>query len=228
MRTCKICGEITGHEEVVVTNTQRASKLPLQVAVFSDYICPFCYVGSTRLERLRDEFDLTVDWRSMEIHPDNPLQVRPVEELGYPPERWQKMMAVLHQMAREEGLHIVKRTFTTNSHKALLLAEAAKEEGEDVFYRLHNRLFEAYLSEGQNIGDVDVLRTLAYEVDLPAEAVERAWQEQRYEMRLKQTLAAAARLGVTGTPTFVFERRVLVGAVPTSMLQEAARQSSGI
>ncbi len=197
-------------------------KPELLVTVFSDYICPFCYVGSARLHSLRKDFRLRVNWALMEIHPDNPTTGRPVEELGYPPEQWRQMMANLEQMAAEEGLVIAERTFTTNSHKSLLLAEAAKEVGSEVFYELHDRLFEAYLGEGQNIGDEDVLRMLAREANVPDDTVASAWNEQRHEQRLQANLAMAGQLGITGTPAFVFGKRTLMGAVPTSILRDAA------
>lgn len=197
-------------------------KPELLVTVFSDYICPFCYVGSARLHSLQKDFRLRVNWAFMEIHPDNPTTGRPVEELGYPPEQWRQMMANVKQMAIEEGLIIAERTFTTNSHKALLLAEAAKEVSSEVFYRLHDRLFEVYLGEGQNIGDEDILRLLAREVNIPADTVARAWEEQRYEQRLRSNLAMASELGITGVPAFVFGKRTLMGAVPTGVLRDAA------
>ena len=199
-----------------------ADKPELLVTVFSDYICPFCYIGSARLRSLQREFDMRVNWAFMEIHPDNPTSGRPVEELGYPPEQWRQMMANLKQMAIEEDLVIAERSFTTNSHKALLLAEATKEIGSNVFYRLHDRLFEAYLAEGQNIGDENVLRMLARETNVPEDTVARAWQAQRYEQRLQSNLAMAGQLGITGTPAFVFGKRALMGAVPTTVLRDAA------
>lgn len=197
-------------------------KPQVSVTVFSDYICPFCYVGSARLLNLRTDFSLRINWAFMEIHPDNPTTGRPVEELGYPPQQWQQMMANLKQMVIEENLPIVERTFTTNSHKALLLAEAAKEVSSQVFYHLHDRLFEAYLGEGQNIGDENVLRTLAQETGVPNDTVARAWKEQRYEERLQSNLAIAGQAGITGTPAFVFGNRALMGAVPTTVLRDAA------
>jgi predicted DsbA family dithiol-disulfide isomerase len=199
-----------------------ADKPELLVTVFSDYICPFCYVGSARLRSLQKEFDMRVNWAFMEIHPDNPPTGRPVEELGYPPEQWRQMMTNLKQMAIEEGLLIAERTFTTNSHKALLLAEAAKEVSTKVFYRLHDRLFEAYLGEGQNIGDENVLRMLARQANVPEHTVAYAWQDERYEQRLQSNLAMAGQLGITGTPAFVFGKRALMGAVPTTVLRNAA------
>lgn len=197
----------------------------LRVTVFSDYICPFCYIGFSRLERLRDEFDLKVNWCLVEIHPETPVEGRPVAELGYPPEQWNRMMAELGTMAGDEGLAMRPHTRTANSRKALLLAEAAKTEGAGIFYRLHRRLFERCFSEGENIGDERVLRVLAGEAGVSPECVERAWQDPRYPVRLQHYLRAARELGVTGTPAFFFDTRMLVGALPTERLRQAARES---
>ncbi len=87
---------------------------------------------------------------------------------------------------------------------------------------MHDRLFEAYLGEGQNIGDENVLRMLASEANVPEDTIARAWQEPRYEQRLQSNLAVAGQLGITGIPAFVFGKRALMGAVPTTVLRDAA------
>lgn len=202
--------------------------MSIQVTVFSDYICPFCYVGSHRLLGLAGEFDLDILWANIEIHPDNPPEGRPVEELGYPPEQWHRMMSALERMAEDEGLPIVERTFTTNSRRALLLAEAAKEAGEDVFARVHERLFRAYFGERRNIGDSDVLIALAEECGMSEAQTGAAWTETRYTERLRDHQEAASRLGVTGTPTFVIaSQQILVGAVDTDDLRRALAEAAG-
>lgn len=196
---------------------------PLRVTVFSDYICPFCYIGFLRLERLRADYDLRVNWCLIEIHPDNPPEGRAVAELGYSEEDWSAMMGSLGEMACEEGVTISPHTRTTNSRRALLLAEAAKEEGAEVFYALHRRLFEVYLGAGRNIADPDLLRTLAAEAGAAPGLAERAWSEPRYADRLQRNLAAAVELGVTGTPTFFIGERRLTGALPVEALRHVAR-----
>ncbi|MGH8752229.1 MAG: DsbA family oxidoreductase [Burkholderiales bacterium] len=198
------------------------SKPKLSVTVYSDYICPFCYVGDARLARLQDEFDLQADWRGLEIHPDNPPQGRPLSELGYPPALWRQMMDNLDQMAREEGLHFAERTFTTNSHQALLLAEAAKDASAQQFAALHQRLFAAYFVERQNIGQPEVLRAIAVEAGLAEALVQRAWSDARYEERLRQNWRDASRLGISGTPAFIIGEEIISGAAPVAMLREAA------
>ena len=198
----------------------------LEAIVFSDYICPFCYIGYLRLETLRDEFDVRVDWRFLEIHPDNPPEGRPLSELGYPADHWQMLMQNLARMAEEEGVKLAERRFTTNSRRALKLAEATKEADPGVFHRLNERLYEAYFLEQQNIGDPAVLRRLAEQAGVLPELVESAWTEPRFTRVLEQNLRDAARLGINGTPAFLFGEQVIAGAVPVSTLRQLARIAS--
>jgi len=196
----------------------------LLATVFSDYICPFCYVGDVRLERLREHFDLKINWCFLEIHPDTPAGGMPVQQLGYADDLWRQMMDNLKVMGAAEGIRFREHDFTTNSHRALLLAEAAKEAGAAVFYRLHRRLFAGYFTEGLNIGDATVLRALAAECGVSASTVERAWQEEHYEQQLQRYLAGAHELGVRATPTIFFGRENrLNGALPFETFLQAAR-----
>ena len=187
----------------------------LLATVFSDYICPFCYIGDLRLERLREHYDLKINWCLVEIHPETPPGGKPVSELGYGKTQWQQMMANLGRLADEEGVSLAEHEFTTNSRKALLLAEAAKSAGSEVFHVLHRRLFEAFFVDGLNIGDEVVLGTLAAECGVQADLVQRAWTDECYTEKLQQNLAAAAHYGVKATPTIFFdEQHRLDGALP--------------
>ncbi len=201
------------------------AKPELPVAVFSDYICPFCYIGERRLARLAQHYDLKVDWRFLEIHPDTPSEGMPLSELGYPPDQWRQMMENLSRMAGEENLPMADREFTTNSRKALLLAEAAKEEGAEVFQSLNGRLFAAFFAEGRNIGDDAVLRRIAEEAGVPPAVADRAWSDPVYGERLRANQTEASRLGIRGVPTFLIGKRILVGAVSAETLLSAAREA---
>jgi predicted DsbA family dithiol-disulfide isomerase len=199
-------------------------KPALLATVISDYICPFCYIGDLRLDRLREHFDLRINWVMVEIHPETPPEGMPIDELGYSSERWQQMMENLQQLAGEEGIKLPVQTLNANSHKALLLAEAAKEAGAETFYRLHRRLFEAYFLEDRNIGDELVLSELAAACAVPDDVVERAWSEPQYEQKLQNNLATAGKHNVRATPTVFFsEQHRLDGALPYERFLEAAR-----
>lgn len=201
------------------------AKPELKVSVFSDYICPFCYIGSRRLLRLDADFDLKVNWCGLEIHPETPAAGMPIAELGYPSEQWSRMMAVLEEMATAEGIDFSSHDFTTNSRKALLLSEAAKQGGREQFYALHERLFSAFFTQKQNIGDEPVLRALARESGVGDEIVESAWRDPRHETRLKLNLQWAVALGVNSTPSYVIGTDVLIGAVPLEDLRAAAEKA---
>lgn len=195
----------------------------LKVTVFSDYICPYCYLGWLRLEKLRSDFDLRVNWCMTEIHADNPPEGRPPTELGYSSAQWQRMTTELDVLAAEEGVRFGGLHCTTNSHRALLLAEAAKEEGAQAFYALHRRLFEVYLCEERNLADEAVLRELVTALGIDAGLPDRAWRDSRYEQRLRDYALTARELGVDSTPTFYFDHRPLRGLQATETLFAAAR-----
>lgn len=200
-----------------------SDKPVLLATVFTDYICPFCYVGDVRLDRLRADYDLKVNWCFVEIHPETPSDGMKVEALGYSNPRWQQMMDNLKTLAAEEDIVFRTHDFTTNSHKSLLLAEAAKEEGGEVFYQLHRRLFEAFFTDGENIGDEAVLRKIAAETGVQEATVQRAWDDSRYEERLKKNMGVAHELGVRATPTIFFgEEQRLDGTLPFAAFQKAA------
>ena len=184
-------------------------------------------MGERRLARLDDEFDVRVERRFLEIHPETPAEGRPVSELGYPPEQWARMMENLERMGKAEGIVFSERTFTTNSHKALLLAEAAKKEGSVVFEAFNEGLFRSYFTEGRNIGDPRVLREVAQAAGIPAGRLEQAWSDAAYEERLARDHTAAAGTGITAVPTFIVDGRwIIEGAVPVEMLREAAKKIS--
>lgn len=197
----------------------------IKITMFSDYICPFCYIGDRRLERLGERYDLKIERRFLEIHPDTPPGGVSVSELGYPPEQWRQMMANLSRMANEEKITLAERKITTNSHKALLLAEAAQKEAADVFESLNEKLFAAFFGEGRNIGDDEVLRSLAQEAEVSPEIVLRAWSEPAYEKSLRANQAIAGQLGITGVPAYLIGNRIVMGAVPMETLLAAAREA---
>jgi len=135
------------------------------------------------------------------------------------------MMENLERMGRPEGIVFSERSFTTNSHKALLLAAAAMEEGTEVFQALNEGLFRAYFTEGRNIGDTRVLLDLAQAAGVPAGRREEAWSDPAYEKRLARDREAAVRIGITGIHTIIVNGRwIIEGAVPLEMLREAANR----
>jgi predicted DsbA family dithiol-disulfide isomerase len=196
-----------------------------KIAVLSDYICPFCYIGYLRLEKLREHYALAVNWVMVEIHPESPAEGKPLAELGYSSDKLDRMLGDLGELARSEGIQLAPQTYTTNSHDALLLAQASKQQGAELFYCLHRRLFEAYFIAGENIGDRAVLRRLADECGVSAATIETAWNDPALETLLQNNLQAAVNSGATATPTYFIGEQRLTGAVSVDALKAAAQAS---
>lgn len=196
----------------------------LKITVYSDYICPFCYLGHHRLQRLRDSYDIKINWCFLEIHPETSAAGEALDSLDYPSETWQKMMASLERIADEEKIPLGKLSFITNSKDALLLSEAAKQCGPEVFYRLHEKLFSAYFVDGRNIGDRQVLKEIAESCGIDENTADSAWTEMKYRQRLLDNFNSARRYGIQSVPSFIFGDRVLTGVVAEKTFRDAARQ----
>lgn len=194
----------------------------LHVTVYSDYICPFCYVGHHRLQRLRDEYDLKINWCFLEIHPETSADGEPINSLDYPSEQWQKMLENLERIAQEENIPLSKLSFITNSRDALLLSEAAKQCGRETFYDLHEKLFSAYFVAGENIGDRNILKKIARASGVDNKIIDSSWIDSSIKNRLVNNFNTARTHNIQSVPSFVFGDRVLTGVVAESTLREAA------
>ena len=186
--------------------------MALKIVMFSDYICPFCYVGFETMRRLKCEFDFQLEWRGFQIHPDWPAEGIPIDkalEAINPVSRvalWKRISA----MAEAVGFWMKPPTVLTNSRAALAATEFARESGRDE--ALEERIYRAYFNEGVNIGDADTVARLAAEAGLDSGEVADAIKSPRYEMRLKNNSLAAHQRGVSGVPTFFIGEFPLVGA----------------
>ncbi len=206
-------------------------KPELKISILSDYICPFCFFGNLRLDTLREHYDLKINWCFIEIHPETPSTGQSVKLLNYDDAEWDGMMQSLQQLAIAEQVKLNPQTMTTNSRKALLLAEACKPLGADVFYPLHNRIFHAYFVEGQNIGDEGVLRDIARQHTIPENIVNEAWSDPHASGpadsvpdRLLPYLQYAGYLNASSVPTLVIGEKTYNGVLSRKRLLELAQE----
>lgn len=213
--------------------TPSDKKPELKLSVLSDYICPFCYIGHLRLESLREHYDLKVNWCFIEIHPETPASGQSVKQLDYSQASWDQMMQNLHSLAAEEDVTLCEQTITSNSRKALLLSEACKPLGADVFYPLHHALFEACFVEGRNIGDEAVLRDIARTHGIPENIIRQAWSDpcsdgpaNSVPASLLPYLQYAGAIQAKSVPTFIIGEQLLPGVVSRDTLLEAARSTT--
>lgn len=113
-----------------------------KVTVFSDYICPFCFIGKQRVDRLSKEYDIEVDWKGIEIHPETPEGGATLQDLNFSESYIEMAMNSVKQLARDADLDIDVPSIIANSKAALEIAEYAKEKGK--FDEYHDGIFKAY------------------------------------------------------------------------------------
>ncbi len=193
--------------------------MSVRVEVFSDYTCPWCYVGWARFEKamrqLPDGVVADVQWRPFEIHPEVPMEGMPFEDLGYPADRWASMQEALRASAAAEGLIVENRPKVSNTHRALMAGAWAQADLPDLFPAFHERIFVGYFDEGRDLGDVQVIDSLAASVGIQVNQMHAALDQGGWEAALYDTAADARKMGITGTPTFVFNRSFAIyGAQP--------------
>jgi len=95
------------------------SEKKLKVTVFSDYICPFCYIGFYRIEQLKENYDLEIEWRPFEIHPETPKEGAELNSLNFPKEYLDMMIANIKRLADDIGISLKFTEKLPNSRLAL-------------------------------------------------------------------------------------------------------------
>ena len=207
-------------------------KPELKISILSDYICPFCFIGNLRLNCLREKYDLKVNWCFIEIHPDTPTMGQSVKMLNYSDDNWNSLMQNLQTLAKEESINLCEQTVICNSLKALLLSEACKSLGAEVFYPVHEQLFSDYFLEGKNIGDEAILRNIARQHNIPEQFIDEALSvphangpADSVPAALLPYLQYAGAIQATSVPCFIIGGRRLSGVVTREKLLQTASLS---
>jgi predicted DsbA family dithiol-disulfide isomerase len=207
----------------------------LTVDIWSDVVCPWCYIGKRRFEAALAQFehrdDVTVLWHSFELDPDAPpiAEGRSAERLaakyGMTVEEAARRQAEITTLAAQDGLtYDLAESRGGNTFDAHRIIHLAAEHG--LGNAAMERLMQAYFSEREAIGDPDTLQRLAVEAGLPAEEVREVLEGERYADAVRADERAATQIGVRGVPFFVLGRKYGVsGAQPAEVLLQALQQA---
>jgi predicted DsbA family dithiol-disulfide isomerase len=206
----------------------------MDVEIWSDIACPWCYVGKRRFEAALGQFEhadeVTVTWRSFELDPEAPLEregegaARLAEKYGMTVEQARQSQAQLADVAAGEGIEmrfdIQRQGLTFDGHRVIHLAG---EHGlQDA---MKERLLLAYFTEGELVGDGDTLTRLATEVGLDADEVTEMLASDRFADAVRTDELTAGQLGISAVPTFVVDRAMgASGAHPAEQLLGLLRQ----
>lgn len=202
----------------------------MKVEIWSDIVCPFCYIGKRKFENALQNFPqkdtVEIVWRSFQLDPDlKPVPGQSVDAYlaqrkGVSLAEGKQMNDYMADMAKEVGLHydfdkaIINNTL--DAHRLLHLAKKYGKQNE-----LKEVLFAAYYTEGKNVGDLDTLVKLGESVGLNGDEIRNTLQGDAYRDEVTQDQYEAQQVGARGVPFFVFNNQYAVsGAQPSEVFQQ--------
>lgn len=191
----------------------------MKIEIWSDIMCPYCYIGKRRLESALQEFDhsedIQIQWKSFQLQPDaetNPDMnvVRHLSEVkGWPIEQAEQMTKHVTDMAAEEGLEfnfdtaVVANSF--KAHRFIHFAQTKDKGGE-----AKEALLRAYFTEGKNMDDNDTLIAMAKELEIDADKTRQVLESDKFSNSVKQDVISAQNMNIHGVPFFLFNRKYAV------------------
>jgi predicted DsbA family dithiol-disulfide isomerase len=211
----------------------------MTVEVWSDIMCPFCYIGKRNYESALKQFEgsenIEIQWKSFQLDPTIPEQNDGkqniyeylAERKGMSYEHSVKMHENVVEIAKRAGLtYNFDKAIVANSFSAHKMIQLAKTKG--LGDEAEERLFYAYFTEGKNFGDTETLVQLGTEIGLDEADIRAAVSSEEYAQKVKADIEEARSLGVGGVPFFVFDRKYAIsGAQPPEAFLQTLDKSFG-
>jgi len=207
----------------------------MKIEIWSDVVCPFCYIGKKKLEKALAKFPqkeaIEIEWKSFQLNPD--LKTNPsistleylAESKGWSLEQAREISSQVVGMAESEGLTFNFENAvvanTKNAHRMIHLAKAAGKGGV-----MKERLLKAYFTEGLNIDDSKTLISLGKEIGLEEGSIKKLLESNQYEDAVDQDIYESRLVGVKGVPFFVLDRKFgISGAQPDEVFTQTLEKA---
>ena len=208
----------------------------MNVEIWSDVVCPWCYIGKRRFEAALARFEaadtVEITWRSFQLNPDYRVGIREphdthlAHKLGATAAQVAQLNERVVALAAAEGLEYHFETYVTvNTFDAHRVTHLARALGLGL--PIHERLLRAQLVEGEILDDPDTLVRLAAEVGVPEAETRRVLGTDAYAAEVEADIREAHAIGVNGVPFFVLDRRYgISGAQPAELFLQAMTQAA--
>ena len=207
----------------------------MKVEIWSDIMCPFCYIGKRRFEEALRQFphkeDIEVTWKSFQLNPamktdpGKSINQYLAETKGWTVEQAKQVNEQVTRMAAEAGLHYdFDKAIVANSFDAHRLIQLAKANGKGD--EMEERLFSAYFTEGKDTSDHETLTQLGAEIGLNAADIQKMLTSNEYAEHVEMDIYESRQIGVRGVPYFVLnDRYAVTGAQPSETFHGALTQA---
>ncbi len=196
--------------------------MKLQIKMYSDYICPFCYLGEAIIEKLKNRFDIEMQHIGIEIHPETPEEgVNLIGRICGIDEMYENLKC----RGKEYGLTFCDIKLLSNSRKALIIGEYARKIGKNSEFT--HEIFKAYFEGCLDIGKETVILEISKKVGLSMNEVEDCLKNPLYQNSFVSNCAEARKLDISGVPTFIVNDQYrITGAQPEETFVELFEQVS--
>jgi|SRR5690554_5081751 len=207
----------------------------MKIEIWSDFSCPFCYIGKTVFESVLSEFEhkdnIEVIYKSYQLNPNAPFETNEDSYTvfsnlkGVSLNQTKEMFMQTTVRAKEVGLNFnYDQMQMTNTLKAHRLAKWARTLGKEA--EVSDKLFEAYFTKGLNLHDDQTLLDIVKSLDLDQNIAKGVLTSNQFNDVVKKELNEAVQIGVRGVPFFVLDRKYAVsGAQPKAMFKQALAQA---
>jgi predicted DsbA family dithiol-disulfide isomerase len=192
----------------------------VQLEVWSDFVCPFCYYAANALNLLKETHDVKVEWHSFELRPEG--SVIPDWYL----ERIQQSRPRIQEMMWDTfGIQLNIGPFGISTRKALIGGKVAAGQGKVIEEGYHRAVLDAYWLEARDISDLSVLADIAEKAGMQPDAFLSALDDPAYDDEVSLDIELARRIGISGVPAHVFEKHYyLPGAQSLDVLKEVVEK----
>ncbi|SKB77888.1 Predicted dithiol-disulfide isomerase, DsbA family [Sphingobacterium nematocida] len=202
----------------------------MKIEIWSDIMCPFCYIGKRKLEKsletLPNKDRIEIEWKSYQLNPD--LQTDTTISIndylakhkGMSIEQARQLNKQVTEMAAIEGLEYnMDKSVVANSFRAHMFAHYAKKQGKQL--EAEELLFQSYFTDGKNVDDLETLKELAIKLELDKDDMAAALERGDFEDEVKMDIHEARQIGVKGVPFFVYDRKYAIsGAQPQELFEQ--------
>ena len=193
----------------------------LKLTIYSDYVCPWCYVGQGAVQKLSQNYPLDVTWMPFYLRPDTPPEG--MELPAHVKAHMKGMQTHLVQMANAAGLRMIFPDRIPNTRLAHEATEYARQKGKA--NEFHQTVFDCYYGQGEDISRWEVLQQAAKEVGLDADEMREQVEQGKFTVLVSEQVRQSAELGIDGVPTYILnDRYAIVGAQPYEVFEQALKQ----
>ena len=190
-----------------------------KLEVFTDYVCPWCYLGDSRIKKIKNEFRVDIQLIHFPLHPETPTEGRTLIELfGSNQEDIDQKNERMKELMILENLPYKNRTHTYNSRLAQEIGAWAQSIDNET--SIHDNFFEAYFVQGLNVGLESVILDVVSKSGLNPEEARKVIKNRLFMKNIDDDWNKSRNYGVTGVPTYVYQKQSMVGAQPHENLVE--------